>query len=49
MRTVFLFTVYFFLCAVQNLDLPTAEFLHSFPSLVFAAHFAFFTIAMSPP
>jgi hypothetical protein len=35
----------------QNLDFPDAVFLHGFPSLVFAAHFAFFTVAISsvPP
>jgi len=47
----FILRVYFFLWLAQNLDLPDAEFLHGFPSFVFAAHLAFFTVAMSllPP
>jgi hypothetical protein len=40
---------YFFLCVAQNLDFPTAVFLHFFPSFVFAAHFAFFACAIIPP
>jgi hypothetical protein len=41
---------YFFLCDTQNFDLPVAEFLHCFPSLVFAAHLAFFVaVAILPP
>jgi hypothetical protein len=46
----FILRVYFFLWLAQNLDFPDAEFLHAFPSLVFAAHLAFFTAAIfSPP
>ena len=30
----------------QNLDFPLAEFLHFFPSLVFAAHFGVFAAAI---
>jgi len=37
---------YFFLWVAQNFDLPEAEFLQGFPSLVFAAHFTFFATAM---
>jgi hypothetical protein len=33
----------------QNFDLPLAVFLHFFPSLVFAAHLAFFLAAIAPP
>jgi hypothetical protein len=33
---------YYFLWEAQNLDLPLAEFLHRFPSFVFAAHRAAF-------
>ena len=43
---------YFFLCDAQNFDFPAAEFLHLFPSTVFAAHlgfFTFFAFAMFPP
>ena len=40
---------YFFLCDAQNFDFPAAEFLHFFPAAVFAAHFAFFAVAMIPP
>lgn len=39
---------YFFLCAAQNFDFPLAEFLHFFPSLVFAAHFGVFAVAIVP-
>ena len=40
---------YFFLWDEQNFDFPAALFLHAFPALVFAAHFAFFAVAMIPP
>jgi hypothetical protein len=40
---------YFFLWAAQNLDFPDAEFLHLFPSFVFAAHATFFSVAIFPP
>jgi len=43
------FINYFFLCDAQNFDFPDAEFLHCVPSLVFAAHFAFFAVAIFPP
>jgi len=33
---------YFFLWDEQNFDFPLAEFLHAFPSFVFAAHLAAF-------
>jgi len=45
----FILRVYFFLWLAQNLDFPDAEFLHAFPSFVFAAHLAFFTVAISSP
>jgi len=40
---------YFFLWLAQNLDFPVAEFLHFFPSFVFAAHATFFAVAIFPP
>ena len=33
---------YFFLWEEQNFDFPLAEFLHAFPSFVFAAHLTTF-------